>query len=294
MRDRYGQIITAFKGVRVQIFCLACAVFMIALMAASVRLKLIIAAQDITVTFYEALSLTLIGYFFNNFLPTSIGGDLVKAYYLSKKTTEKTGPFSAVFVDRALGLFTMIFMAAIALAFVTNRTIGSTVRYSIYAITAFSIFAIFFMGNRTFARKFSGLLKLARPLEDKMRKLYNSINRYKHHKIMMAQSLVISVVSQLFFFASIWLLAVSIGSNISLLTILLCMPIISTMSLLPSINGLGLREGATVIFFGPIMGAENAFALSILWLFLLLIISLIGGLFYWLSPQFKVHLKDIN
>ena len=295
MRDRYGEIVSTLKGTNISIFLLALLVFILALCVASFRLELLVKAQEnIPITFFEAISLTFIGYFFNNFLPTSIGGDVVKAYHLSKKAKEKTGSFTAVFVDRAIGLFTMIFMAFIALFFVEAEIIDARVKYMIYIITAASFLFIVFMMNRTIARKFSVFLIFLKPIEEKLKRLYAAINRYRHHKILMFHSLWISVASQLLFFLSIGIVASSIGSHISVMQILLRMPIISVMSLLPSINGLGLREGSTVLLFGPLIGKENAFAVSILWLLVLLVVSLLGGLVYALSPQFKVKLKEIE
>jgi len=72
------------------------------------------------------------------------------------------------------------------------------------------------------------------------------------------------------------------------------MPIISAMSLIPSINGLGIREGATVLLFAPLIGKENAFAISILLLAALFIVSIIGGIVYLASPQFKMNLKEVR
>ncbi|MBU0605702.1 MAG: hypothetical protein KKH77_05390, partial [Candidatus Omnitrophica bacterium] len=60
------------------------------------------------------------------------------------------------------------------------------------------------------------------------------------------------------------------------------------------INGLGVREGSMVMFFGPLIGKEQALAISILMLMLLLITSVIGGVIYALSPQFKMKLKEIE
>ncbi len=76
--------------------------------------------------------------------------------------------------------------------------------------------------------------------------------------------------------------------------ILLRMPIISAVSLLPSINGLGVREGSTVVLFAPIIGKENAFVVSILWFLILFIISVAGGLIYAFSPQFKIKWGEID
>lgn len=293
MRGKYSQILIALKSTKPSLFIAALLVFTAAISVASYRLKLIIEASgDTRVTFLESLSLTFIGYFFNNFLPTSIGGDVVKAYYLSKKSSNKMQSFTSVFIDRMIGLFTMIFIASIAILFVPAKIIDARVRVIIYAITAVAIAFIIFMGNKNFARKFSFFLHFARPLEERLKKTYNAIHVYKHHTRLMLESVVISVASQLFFFVSYGVLALSIGSGIPPGEILLRMPLISAMSMLPSINGLGLREGSTVLLFGPLIGKESAFAISILWLIVLFITSIAGGLIYGLSPQFKTKFKE--
>ena len=63
--------------------------------------------------------------------------------------------------------------------------------------------------------------------------------------------------------------------------------------MLPSIGGLGLREGAIVAFFGSMVGNEKAFGISILLLATLFLISVIGGIIYLISPQFRsVKIKE--
>ncbi len=294
MRGKYGDILKALKGTNKLIFILGFISFTFAISIASIRLKLIIESQGIAATFYEALSLTFIGYFFNNFLPTSIGGDFVKAYYLSNKTHNKLGAYASVFIDRFIGLITMIFMAFIALLFVGESTVDIAARYMIYAITAIAILMMALILNKNFAKIFSVFLLFVKPIEEKLRRAYNAIHMYKSSKRLVIQSTAISVVSQSLFFVSIGILAFSIGSPIPITNIFLMMPIIGVLSLLPSINGLGLREGSTVVFFGPIIGNENAFAVSILWLLVLLMTSLIGGIIYLVSPQFKIKLKEIE
>ena len=295
MRGNYEKTVSVLKGTDPGLFILALVVFGFAIIVASIRFQIIVGAQgDISVTLAEALSFTLIGYFFNNFLPTSMGGDIVKAYYLSKKSSNKMECYTSVFVDRAMGLFTMIFMASIALLFVQNQVIDATVRSMIYGITAVSVIALIFMANRKFAKKFSLMLRLFKPLEEKLKRAYNSVHKYRYNLKLIWKSFGISIVSQILFFASIGILAFSIGSFIPSSQILLRLPIICAMSLLPSINGLGLREGSTVLLFGPIIGSENAFAVSILWLLILFIVSIFGGIIYALSPQFRFNLSEAN
>lgn len=295
VRDKYGAIASALKGTDLNIFSVALALFFSAIALASCRLLLIIRAQSggLAFTFRESFSLTLIGYFFNNFLPTAIGGDVAKAYYLSKMTSDNIGSITSIFMDRLIGLATMIFMAAGALLFIQSSIIDSSVRNMLYVITLIAVIAVAFMANRNFARKFSWLLFLVNPIKDKLKDAYNAANNYKNNKTLLAKTLAISIVSQLFFYASFGMAAFSMGYSISSVNILLRMPVVGMMSLLPSLNGLGLREGATVLLFGPLIGNGNAFAVSILWILVLLVASLVGGLIYALSPQFKVKLKTI-
>lgn len=293
MRDKYAEIYSRLKETNVPLFCLAFFVFLCAISVASIRLKLIAGSQDLQVTFHESLSLTFIGYFFNNFLPTAIGGDVAKAYYLSKKSDEKMGPYASVFVDRLIGLVTMVFMAFLALLFVGNEVADNRVRAMVYAITAISILAVIFMTNKNFARGFSVFLFFLKPIEEKLRRAYNMVHKYRSHKLLIYRSFLISIVSQFLFFSSLWTLAFSIGSRIAMADLLLRTPVISILSLLPSINGLGVRESSMVFLFGPVIGKGNAFAVSILWLSVLLITSIIGGVVYAVSPQFKIRLKEI-
>jgi hypothetical protein len=294
MRDKYPRILKTFASTKVPVFLLGLVIFMSAASVGSVRLKLLIEAQSIRVTLKEALSLTSIGYFFNNFLPTAIGGDVVKAYYLSKKSDEKAGAYASVFVDRILGLFTMIFMAFIALFFVEEGVVDLTIKYIIYAITLGSIIFIVFVTNKTLAKKFSFLFFIVNPIKEKLKKVYDIIHKYQYQKPLMLKAFLISFVSQTLFFTSLGVAAISLGCRIPIKDLFIKIPIVSMMSLLPSINGLGVREGATVVLFGPLMGSERAFAMSILWFLLPFCVSLMGGLIYAFSPQFKIKLKDVK
>ncbi|MFH1190480.1 MAG: lysylphosphatidylglycerol synthase transmembrane domain-containing protein [Candidatus Omnitrophota bacterium] len=294
MRGKYGDILNALKGTDIIVFSSAFAVFIAASCVASIRMKLIIEAQGIKLTFREALSLTLIGYFFNNFLPTSIGGDVVKAHYLSKHSRDKAGSYTSVFVDRVVGLATMIFMAFAALVFAGSGVVEKHIAITIYVVTASAVLGILFLANKNFARRFSSLIVLVKPIESQLRNLYAAANKYRHRTGLMVTTLLISIVSQLCYFTCYGILAISIGSKIPAVDILLKMPIVGIISLLPSINGLGIREGSMVMLFGPLIGREKALAVSILMILVLLLTSIAGGVIYALSPQFKMKLKEIE
>lgn len=295
MRGQYSEIASALKNINIWVFALGFAIFLLALGVSSCRFFLIIKAQgDSSVNFKYAASLTLIGMFFNNFLPTSIGGDLVKAYYLAHKTKDRIGSFASVLVDRLTGLITMIFIASTTLFFLQSSIISEDIRQVIYGVTAGALLLILFVINKTFAKSISGLLAFARPLTMKFKDAYYTIHRYKHNRGLIIKSLGISIISQLLLYLSFGTIAFSIGSKISAVDALIRIPLISLMSMLPSLNGLGLREGATVVLFGPLIGKDSAFAVSILWILAMLMTSVIGGIVYAISPQFRVKFHDLK
>lgn len=292
MRDKYSQIGKVLKGASALKLGVAVIFFIGAIALASVRLKIISRAQKINVVFTQAIYLNFVGYFFNNFLPSAIGGDFIKAYYLSKKTETKMHAYTSIFIDRAIGLLTMVFMAFCAVIFAGASAVNDMVRYLIYGITLASLVVILFVINRGFAKKMSWFLRFLKPLKQPLGNAYNILHKYARHRSILTQSIVISVASQSLFFISMAFLSMSIGFGIPLIEIFLRMPIIGILSLIPSINGLGVREGSTVVFFGPLIGNENAFAVSILWFLMLFITSMLGGIIYAMSPQFRVKLKE--
>lgn len=294
MKGKYGDIARALQNTKPAIFIAAFLAFTLASAIASFRMQLIIAAQNITLHFREALALTFIGYFFNNFLPTSIGGDIVKAHYLSKHCSDTAGSYTAIIIDRVVGLVTMVFMAFTALLFAGASVVDKRISMLIYIITGLSAAGIVFLTNKSFVKRFSVLTGFLKPIEKQLRKLYEATDKYRNRGALMAATLVMSILSQLCYFLCFGILALSIGSKIPFIDLFLKMPIVSMMSLLPSINGLGVREGATVILFGPLIGKENALAISILMIVVLLITSIIGGIVYAVSPQFKMKLKEIK
>ena len=88
--------------------------FALILIIATARWRLFLGVQGLNYGFLEIQSLVLLGIFFNQVLIGSIGGDVAKAYYISKGTAErKAAAALTVFIDRALGLFVLLVIACI-------------------------------------------------------------------------------------------------------------------------------------------------------------------------------------
>lgn len=78
------------------------------------RWYLLVRAVELPVTIRNTYRLGLVGVFYNTFLPGSVGGDLLKAYFLARAHPErKTRAVATVLIDRALGLFGLILFVAV-------------------------------------------------------------------------------------------------------------------------------------------------------------------------------------
>jgi uncharacterized membrane protein YbhN (UPF0104 family) len=79
-----------------------------------VRWYILVRAVDLPFSLYNAFRLGMVGLFYNTFLPGSVGGDLVKAYFIAKAHPErKTRAVATVLIDRAMGLFGLILFVAV-------------------------------------------------------------------------------------------------------------------------------------------------------------------------------------
>lgn len=80
------------------------------------RLQILLKAHSIKLSFFRVLKYNCIGYFFNLFSLGATGGDVVKAFYVSRETHEKkTESVTVVFLDRLMGMAAVVTIATAAL-----------------------------------------------------------------------------------------------------------------------------------------------------------------------------------
>ena len=177
-------IATVLKNVSPYYFLASILFNISAVVVVSERLRMILAVQKLKISLGESVYLTFIGNFFNNFLPTSIGGDLVKAYYATKKSERKLESFSAVFFDRFFGFLSIGLLAFLGLVLMNRRIKDPQILWGCLIFSAVVLAAFVLFLNKSMTKAiFSRLLHLpAFQKDSKLRKLYNALNAYKEHK----------------------------------------------------------------------------------------------------------------
>lgn len=280
-----GNISRAYEILRTDViwgwFALANVAYFVAILILSTRQFYIYRSQGLRLTYARAVYLSFIGLFFNLMLPSALGGDVAKIYYVAKHTGKKMEAVSAVVQDRLVGFFTMILMAITALFFVGNRFHESVHRivYIFLGVLAVVVLLIF---HRGFAARFRalGFLIPSEKLRFKIGEFYEAVSQLRHHGAVLWLSLLLSLAGQVGIIFLYYFLAHCLGADIGLGMFFLLVPLVAIVSMAPSIGGLGVREAGVIFFFKTLMPAERALVLSILILAVVYGFSFVSGIVY--------------
>ncbi|MFA5369212.1 MAG: lysylphosphatidylglycerol synthase transmembrane domain-containing protein [Candidatus Omnitrophota bacterium] len=277
--DMYAAIISSEKT----LVFYSMSLFLVVAYLIALRLKIVLSAQLIRISVKESVYLTFIGYFFNNFLPTSFGGDVFKAYYIGKKSGRRAGSLAGVFMDRMLAMIPFTLIPVITITFFNHRIFNRLVISAAYMIFLVSVIFVWMLLHRNSARRLSFILLPFKETSwyDKARSGYDFLNIYSKRRLILLQSLALSIVVQVLSVIATYILARALGiHDVGIGVFFIVVPVVGILTLIPSLNGLGVREGGYVYLLSPYMDPEKALALSIMVLVSLLIYSIIGGFIY--------------
>lgn len=256
----------------------------------ALRLKLLFKVQKIRLTFRETFYLSLVGLFFNLFLPSAVGGDIIKVYYAAKRGGSKIHATTAVVWDRILGFSALLCMAMIGVALLYKELDDMRLDMLVVIFVVFFVLiGLFFMSKR-FGRAFSFLKHLApsEKIKKTLSSLYHSMHSFRSDKKILLQTLALSFAGQACFITLHYWLALGIGIEMNLWIFFILIPILSIVTMAPSLGGLGVREAALVYLFKHFIPNERALALSLLLDMLLYAFSFAAGILY----AFKGGLKS--
>ena len=227
--------------------------------------------------------------FVSNFLP-SVGADLYRAYALSRYDVHLAESTASVLMDRALGVLSVVLVAAVALPFATVRGRGELIALlAVMAAVCLVAAAVVFSERAATAVRNAVNLVPIRTLQRVTAALTEAVRAYATHHGAIARVLALSILVQIFRVLQAWCLGRGLGLELPLSVYFAFIPLIVFIMQVPiTPNGLGTTQLAFERFFVP-QGAPAAHvvALSFLFLGLGFLGSLPGGLLYALadSPQ---------
>lgn len=288
-KGRRPGIGTGLAGIPWWVFAVGLLAFSSLTVSLAVRWWLLMRVQDIRLPLTATVCYNYIGIFFNNLFPSITGGDLVKIYYVVKRTHKKTHAVATVLLDRVVGLVAMGFLALGALAFSLDDLVLRQVRIPeavILFMGAIVVGGLMFYSKRL--RTLFRLEKILAKMPRILREFDEALFAYRHHPRTTLAVLIQSVAMHVINIGVIYLYGRALGiTQVSFTQYLLLVPIIFLVSALPiSLSGLGVREAGFAVLFG-MMGAPvtHAIMISLLYWLTLVAISLPGGVLYALRRE---------
>jgi len=220
-------------------------------------------AEKITVKYL--INLYFIGAFFNNVMPTTVGGDAYKVFKLGKKINNTVDAFSATFMERFTGVIALVFISVVALV----RLLG--LWGVILLIGFFLSIVVGYIVLGFLSKKF-----------EKLKKLYDSISAYRGHTKVVWWAFLTSFIIQLFAIFTQYFVFKALGIDLPLDYSFFIFPVITLAGFfIPSINGLGVQDAMYMEMFGKVGVATTlSLSASIIYHLFRLSVSLVGGVLY--------------
>ncbi len=223
-----------------------------------------------------------LGYFFNLFSPSTIGGDFFRSFDLGVRTQKLRSVVASVILDRLSG-YTAMVVVALSGFLLGHNLISDRVAFFVLGIISILLIGILsILFNNFLFSKSKKLLYLFGKLGESLSNLHYEIYNFRNQKKIIIKNFIYSLVIQLVMPFSFYLMCVALGARINLVYFFIFVPIISTITALPiSIAGLGLREAGSMYFFTRVgMSGEVALTAAVLSFFIIFMFGLIGGLIY--------------
>jgi uncharacterized protein (TIRG00374 family) len=250
------------------------------------RWNCLLLARDHSVPYSHLVGINFIGCFFNLFMPSSFGGDVARVTYLKKASVSWKDSASSVFLDRFLGLLSLLFLAFFSLMikiFAEKEDNSVAGMYMIIGVTTVFLGWLLIMNLHRIIRKlFSSKSEFMQRFLTKYETFSVSLNILNYPKKIIIKGFILSLIANILTIIAVHLIILSLGLEIGILPILITFPLVTVVSMIPvSIGGIGIREGAFVFFLsGYSVSSEDALALSLLYFSSIVFLGIIGGIIF--------------
>ncbi len=252
-----------------------------------VRWQLFLKMLHLRVRLSEVTRLFFIGAFFNQFLPGTTGGDVVRVIFLMRDHPEhRTAGFLSVAIDRLLAVLVLVAMG-LGFAwfrsawFASSFAVGNAMK--IFAIVLFAIgiglVASFLLTSRHLVERLPQRFPMRAQIV-KLSTLWQLCIENRNEALLGA---IYTVPMLLFYFGAFYFVGLAFTAKVTFLDMTSIMPLVTAISSLPiSLNGIGVREALFEQLLYELCGvpAGTGLLISITGMFIYLVWGIPGGLFY--------------
>lgn len=262
----------------------------------SLRWQKLLAAQGVTPPWRYLFASTLMSTFFRQFLPSIVGGDVIRAHHAMKAGASTSVALMSLVVDRLSGLIALLILATVGT--LMGPTISENLPDVWMWIAGVGIALCLALSVVVFGMpaKWVQQDKLPNfPFMDKVGsilvKFTSALSLYRGKPMVLLYALFMSLILQFNIVVFLWVISMALNMQLSLAVFFVVVPIAIMVMMLPiSINGIGLREGVFIFLLGA-WGISPVKAVSLAWIEygIVLAFGLIGGVIYGLANMQLSH-----
>jgi uncharacterized membrane protein YbhN (UPF0104 family) len=239
-----------------------------------VRWRLVLRELGVKMSSARALGIIYVGYFFNQVLPSTVGGDLARVWYVRQSGASLTTGLAAVLIDRIAGVIGLLVIGVTLISQYVDM-FGPSIGYGVGAASAASLVAALvgvYAAERLGRLIPMAPVKVLAAMSKDLRQVLVSIRCG-------IPAVLLSLTIQFGAGATAYFIAMAANVDMTLMHGLLVFPLVTLVSIVPiSIAGWGIREGAAVVLLGLVgMAKEDALVVSVLYGLAMVLISLPGG-----------------
>lgn len=266
---------------------LAFVLFLGALAINGLKWMVLLHAQQVNVPFRIVLWYTFVGFFFNNFLPANIGGDLIRGYGMARYTDRTAQAAVSVVLDRFIGLIAYVATAAVMSIFlvvVLGRSELQWLEWLAFLMLAALVGALAILLSRRLRNLLLPLFRWRplQPLAPTYEGVSSAFEAYRFQYRALFHAFLLGLAGLMATNLVNWLLFHATGGDVAFTYVLLFNPLIALVLLLPiSVGGHGVIQGAYPFFYGLAdVPQTQAVAVSVLMSFIIIVASLPGGVLW--------------
>lgn len=278
-----GKTVNIIRGIDARYLVYAAIPYLLFIIISAWRWQILLDFKKFGIPFGRTVITYFISLFFNNLLPTTVGGDMMRVVYTMKN--RRADSLATVLVDRILGFVGLFILALLAVFYLLiEKKETEFLPFMIIGLTVVIVITYIFFSGRAYAF-FSPMISKIKVLKlgERMNRLHEAGTDFGGAWGPIILCILLSVLIQVTLAVAPFLVLLGMGNfEVGLLPFFIYVPIINVISMIPvSLNGLGIRENSYVILFSRVgLDGEVSFAMSLVSFFIIFVFSLIGGIFF--------------
>lgn len=280
-RTDVGRLVERLESVDLYWLLLVLILPHLGIVLSTLKWQLLLQCVNVTASLGRLVRLYLVGTFFSNFLPTMVGGDVVRAYQLGRESGDHGAVAVATFLERYIGLGALVALLPLSLLQSEIVDAWSGVRWLVLVLVLGYVATLPVLARGATLLPNAVRKRFAGPVGT----LSEHLGAFLGHPGSLILSGALSLVFYVVAAGASWASIHSVGVSVEFTYMLCVIPLVLLGGLLPvSLNGLGITETGYVLVLGAIgVSTEDALAMALILRGRVFLTAILGGVVFLLD-----------